>query len=178
MRARQRSFVILALLAVSSIAHAQESALDSARAAVRANANDPSAAAALGRALRRAGRYAESVTELRRGAATLAGHQPDAAIKLHVELARTFIAQRDYSRAMVECHVASAQTGGAAAGHVCTSEAHLLWRRATDAITELQQAGRTYDSKVAEGRALALQVKDAEAEAAFRDAMTLKSDGA
>lgn len=160
------------------VAHAQESSLDSARAAVRANGNDPDAAVALGRALHRAGRYAEAITELRRGAATLAGHQAAAAIKLHVELARTFIGQRDFSQAMVECRVAAAQTGGAAMGHVCAAEAYLLWRRGTDALTELQQAGRTYESKVAEGRALALQLKDAEAEAAFRDAMTLKPDGA
>jgi tetratricopeptide (TPR) repeat protein len=159
-------------------ASAQESQLDSARQAVHANANDPLAAVALGRALRRAGRYAESITELRRGAATLAGHQADAAVKLHWELARAFIAQRDYPHATMECRVASAQTGGAAAGHVCTAEAFLLWRRAIDAVTELQQAGRTYESKVAEGRALAFQLKDAEAEAAFRDAMTLKADAA
>ncbi len=175
-------FVWLALVGASSlgarVAHAQESALDSARAAVHANGNDTSAAVTYGRALRRAGRYPEALTELRRGASTLAGHQPDAAIKLHWELARTFIAQRDFTQAMIECRVVGAQTGGAASGHACTAEAHLLWRRATDAVAEAQQAGHTYDQKVAEGRALALQLKDAEAEAAFRDAMTLKSDGA
>ncbi len=178
-----KRFVAMASFAVSvafvaPLAFAQESALDAARAAVHANANDPNASLAYGRALRRAGRYAEAAAELRRGAATIAGHQPDAAIKLHWELARTFIGQRDFSQAMVACRVAAAQTGGAQAGHACAAEAHLLWRRATDAITELAQAGRTYDSKVSEGRALALQLKDAEAEAAFRDAMTLNANGA
>lgn len=86
----------IALALVTTSAFAQESALDSARAAVRANGNDPNASLALGRALLRAGHYAEAATELRRGAATMAGHQPDAAIKLHWELARTFIAQRDF----------------------------------------------------------------------------------
>ncbi len=170
--------MLVALMTVAAPSFAQESALDSARAAVRANANDPNASVALGRALRRAGRYADAATELRRGAGTVAGHQPDSAIKIHWELARTFIAQRDFSQAMVACRVVGAQTGGAAAGHACAAEAHLLWRRATDAVTELAQAGRTYDSKVSEGRALALQLKDSEAEAAFRDAMTLNASGA
>jgi tetratricopeptide (TPR) repeat protein len=173
-----RGSVTLALALVCAPALAQESALDGARASVRTNPNDVNASLTLGRALRRAGKYAEAATELRRGASTFAGHQPDGAIKLHWELARTFIAQRDFSQAVVECRVVGAQTGGAAAGHACAAEAHLLWRRATDAFTEIQQAGRTYDSKVAEGRALALQLKDTEAEAAFKDAMTLNPSGA
>lgn len=174
----KRLALALAILGTAAPAMAQESVLDAARARVRANANDTSASIAFGRALRRAGRYAESAAELRRGASTIAGHQPDAAIKLHWELARTFIAERDFSQAMLACHVAAAQTGGAQAGHACAAEAHLLWRRGTDAITELAQAGRTYDSKVSEGRALALQLKDAEAEAAFRDAMALDPSAA
>ena len=72
----------------------------------------PAASVALGRALRRAGRTADALTELRRGASTFAGHQADAAIKLHWELARAFIAQRDFSQAMIECRVVGAQTGG------------------------------------------------------------------
>jgi len=168
----------LALALLAAPAAAQESALASARATARANPNDPNASIALGRALRRAGRDAESIAELRRGAATFAGRQPAAAIKLHYELARTYIAKRDFSQATVECRVAAAQTGGAAEGHACAAEADLLWKRATDAVTELQNAGRTYDAKVAEGRALALQLKDAQAEAAFRDAMTIDPAGA
>ena len=166
----------LALLAPS--ARAQESAIASARAAVRASPSDAAASIALGRALRRAGHYAESIAELRRGASTFAGHQPANAIKIHVEIARTFIAERDFSQAMVACRVAAAQTGGASEGHSCAAEADLLWRRATDALAELQNAGHTYDAKVAEGRALALQLKDAQAEAAFRDAMTLDPNAA
>lgn len=173
-----RAFLGLAFVLVSRAAFAQESSLDGARAATRANANDVNASIALGKALRRAGKYADSLAELRRGAATFAGHQPDSAMKLHWELARTLIAQRDFSNAIVECRVVGAQTGGGASGHACTAEAHLLWRRATDAATEIAQAGRTYDSKIAEGRMLALQLKDAEAETAFKDAMTLNAQGA
>ena len=178
---KRRAVACLVGLAVGlapASATAQESALDAARAATHAAPNDPSASVAFGRALRRAGRYSESLAELRRGAATLAGRQADSAIKLHWELARTLIAQRDYSSAMVACRVVGAQTGGAAAGHVCAAEASLLWRRASDALVEVQQAGRSYEGKIALGRALALQLKDADAEAAFRDAMTLKPDGA
>jgi tetratricopeptide (TPR) repeat protein len=165
-------------LGAQTSARAQESAVAAARAAARSHGNDPSSALALGRALRRAGRYREAIAELRRGAATIAGREAAAAIKLHYEIARTYIAQRDFSQAMVACRVAAAQTGGAAEGHACAAEADLLWRRATDAVTELHSAGRTYHAKVAEGRALALQLKDAQAEAAFRDAMTLDPSGA
>ncbi|HEX4512026.1 MAG TPA: hypothetical protein VH054_00775, partial [Polyangiaceae bacterium] len=74
------AFLSLALVTVPALA--QESALDSARAAVRANGSDVNASLALGKALRRAGKYADSLAELRRGASTLAGHQPDGAMKL------------------------------------------------------------------------------------------------
>jgi len=173
-----RWWVLALVSGLAQAAWAQESALGAARAATHASPNDTNAAIAFARALRRAGHYAESLAELRRGASTLAGRQADAAQKLHWEIARTFIAQRDYSSAMVECRVVGAQTGGAAAGHVCTAETHLLWRRGSDAITEIQQAGRSYESKLAEGRTYALQLKDTEAEAAFRDAMSLKPDAA
>jgi len=173
-----RISVLFSLAIVATPAFAQESAIDGARGAVRAHPGDPSASVALGRALRRAGRFADSLAELRRGAASLAGHQPDAAVKLHVEIARTYIAQRDFSQAMVACRVAMAQTGGSNEGHACAAEADLLWRRATDALAELQGAGRTFDGKVAEGRALALQTKDAQAEAAFRDAMSIEPNRA
>ena len=169
-------------LLVAQSAGAQESALDAARAAVRASPGDWHASLALGRALRRAGRYADSLAELRRGAASMAGRQPEAAIQLHWEEARTFIGQRDFSQAMVSCRVVGAQTGGAAAGHACAAEAHLLWRRATEALTETQQAlaggNKQYDAKVSQGRAFALQLKDADAEAAFREAMTYDPNGA
>ena len=178
MQSMQSARIALALALVAAPAGAQESAIASARAAAHASPNDPSASLALGRSLRRAGRYAESLAELRRGASTFEGRKPAAAIELHYEIARTFIAERDFSQAMVACRVASAQTGGAAEGHACAAEADLLWRRATDAITELAGAGHTFDAKVAEGRALALQLKDAQAEAAFRDAMSIDPSSA
>ncbi len=176
--ARISSLVFAAVIAFATSASAQESALDAARAAVRTNGADPNASVTLGRALRRAGKYADSLTELRRGASTLAGHQADSAMKLHWEIARTLIAQREFFQAINECHVVGAQTGGTTSGHACDAEAHLLWRRATDALAEIALAGRTYESKLAEGRALALQTKDHEAETAFREAMTLKADAA
>ena len=158
-------------------APAQESALDALKSAAHASPNDPNAAIAYGRALRRAGHVNESSDELRRGANLFAGRTGPAAISLHVELARTAIAKREFGQAMVQCKVVQDLTGGAAEGHACAAEAHLLWRRASEALDETKKslaADKTnLDAKIAEGNALALQLQDAQAEAAFREAMTL-----
>jgi len=68
-------------------ARGQESQIDSLLAAARSSATDPSAALALGRGLRRAGRSTQALAELRRGIA-LAANQADALIDLRWEVAR------------------------------------------------------------------------------------------
>lgn len=158
-------------------APAQESALDALKSAAHASPNDPNAAIAYGRALRRAGHLNESNDELRRGANLFAGRTGAPAIALHVELARTAIAKREFGQAMVQCKVVQDLTGGAAEGHACAAEAHLLWRRATEALDETKKSlaadKSNVDAKIAEGNAFALQLQDAESEAAFKEAMTL-----
>ncbi len=182
-RISARAACAAALLAValgSAPAHAQVSAVDPARAAAHAHPSDVNASIALGKALRRAGRDREALAELRRGASTVSGRRGPGAIAVHWEIARTYIAERNFAQAMVACRVVGAQTGGAAAGHACAAEAHLLWRRASEALGETAAAlaggNKSYDAKVSEGRAYALQLKDAQAEASFRAAIGWKPD--
>ena len=168
----------LAALLVASAASAQESAIDAARSAAAGSAGEPTAAVAYGRALRRAGRYDDAARELRR--AINMSHAAEPTIAAQWELARVAVDRRDFQQAMAACKVVLAQQGGAARGHACAAEAHLLWRRGTEAITETQAAlkdgVKLYEAKVAEARAQALMMKDSEAEAAFKEAISWKPD--
>ena len=170
----------LAFTAVTGGALAQESQLDALKAAARASSGDANAALALGRGLRRAGHQAESLAELRRGVNLPAARTGDIATALHLELARTQIAKKDFGQAMVQCRVLGAVAGGAGMGHACAAEAHLLWNRASEALAETSQAlagqAKIYDAKVSEGLAHELELKDTEAEASFREALQWKSD--
>jgi tetratricopeptide (TPR) repeat protein len=161
---------------VASIASAQESATDAAKTSATSNASDPNAALAYGRALRRAGKYDDALKELRRGVGI--ARAGDVLAQLHWEIARVSIDKRDFPNATVACKVAGAQTGGAAKGHACMAEAHLLWRRGSEALTETQAAlaggNKLYEAKICEARALALSLKDAESEAAFKEAISWK----
>lgn len=180
-RALTRGFVA-GIVFFTHPGHAQESALDSLKTAAHASPNDPRAALAYGRALRRAGHLGESADELRRGANLFEGRRGETAIALHVELARTAIAKREFGQAMVQCKVVQDLNGGAAEGHACAAEAHLLWRRASEALDETKKAlaadKNNLDAKIAEGNALALQLQDAPAEAAFQAAMQLSASDA
>ena len=178
---------LLALSAAVSVApeaQAQESQLDALKSAAHANVNDPSAALAFGRGLRRAGHATEAIAELRRGLNLWNARSGDVAASLHMELARTQIARKDFGQAMVQCRVLGALTGpgSAALGHTCAAEAHLLWRRASEALTEttlaLAGGAKNYDAKVDEGLAREFELKDAEAEASYREAIGWKSDRA
>lgn len=166
--------------ALPAPAWAQESSLDVRRAAVKASPNDPAASLALGRALRRAGHDTEALGELRRGATLWNGRAGEAAVSLHYELARAHIARRDFAQAMVQCKVAGGIAGGSSAGHACAAEAHLLWKRASEAHVETAAAlasnPRNYEAMVAEARALELELKEAPAEALLREAAALKPD--
>jgi tetratricopeptide (TPR) repeat protein len=97
------------------------------------------------------------------------------------EIARTHIARRDFATAMGVCNGIKKMSNGAAAGRVCAAEAHLLWRRGTEAMAELAEVAKAtnpsadvqYYAKVAEARCRELDSKDAEAEAAYGDAIRL-----
>jgi len=166
-------FVLALALSTVTAGHvcgAQESLLDAAKAASRAAPLDPALALRYGVALRRAGHPADAAQELRRGAALT--DKGDTGVMLRYELARTAIDRRDFWGAMSACRSISL----APASHACMAEDHLLWGRATEALPETVQAlangTRSYEAKIAEGLAYELEVKDAEAEASFREAIT------
>lgn len=140
---------------------------------------DAASALEAGRAQRRAGNYKEATIELRRAAA-LAGNQREVGLRAQYELARTAIDRRDFGQAMAQCRVLMQKAGGDALGHTCAAEAYLLWRRASEANEEIKRAlakePHLYEAKVAEGRARLLELKDVEAEAALKDAVSIKPD--
>jgi tetratricopeptide (TPR) repeat protein len=160
---------------------AQESQVDSLRAVAKASAADATAALALGRALRRAGHLNEATAELRRGIA-LAASKPPVLIQLHWELARVPMDRSDFHQAFAACKVLGAIRGASAEGHACAADAHLSWQRATEALAEaataLAEDPRCYEAKVAEGRAYDYALDEAKSEAAFREAIAWRSDGA
>jgi tetratricopeptide (TPR) repeat protein len=177
---------LAAPLAWEGVAGAQESKLDGLRAASRASPADPGAALALGRALRRAGHGPEAVTELRRGLA-VAASRPEVAALIHWEAARAFADRHDLPNAMASCKAlerrkgAGPETVATTQSHACASVAYLGWQRATESLAESSAALATdptsYDAKVAQGRAYELELLPADAEAAFRGALGMRSDG-
>jgi tetratricopeptide (TPR) repeat protein len=166
------------ILLLASTAAAQETSIDAAKSAAASSAGDAQASLAYGRALRRAGKYDAAIAELRRGVSV--ARAADALATLHWEIARVFIDKRDFPQSMVACKVVGAQTGQAARGHACTAEAHLLWRRGSEALTEtaaaLSGGNKLYEAKVAEARAHGIALKDADAETAFKEAISWKPD--
>jgi tetratricopeptide (TPR) repeat protein len=74
------------------------------------------------------------------------------------------------------------KVGAEAAGHVCAAEAHLLWRRGTEAESEIAELSKLkspssaeveYFAKLAHGRAMELATKDSDAEASYKSAIAL-----
>jgi tetratricopeptide (TPR) repeat protein len=159
------------------VAFAQESKLESLRASSRASATDASAGLAYGRALRRAGHYAEAAAELRRALPYARG---PVAVELHYEIARVSLDQRDHGKAMAECRSMASLPGGSFASHACAADTHLLWRRASEAHLETEQAlanaTQTYEAELAEGLAYELELKEDAAEQAFRVAIGWQPD--
>jgi tetratricopeptide (TPR) repeat protein len=151
----------------------------------KSSATDPVAALALGRALRRAGRFGEALGELRRGAA-IAASRPNGLAPLHLvqidwEVARVHMDRHDFFQARTACGVLGALRGAAAEGHACTADAHLVWQRATEALAETAAAltadPQCYEAKVAEGRAEDLALDATKSEAAFRTAIAWRPEG-
>ncbi len=167
----------LALAAAAALwsprAAAQEAELPALRAAAKASPGDPGAALALGKALRRSGHPGEASTELTRGAGLPAAGKSGLVAALRYELARVKIDQRDLRGALSACTALPA--GAKALAAACRAEAHLFQNRATEAMPEVAKALEIepglYEAKVAEGRALVLTGKVAEAEAALRAAV-------
>jgi tetratricopeptide (TPR) repeat protein len=172
------SGLLVGWIALTTASFAQESAVGEAKDRVKQTPTNPEASLALGRALRRAGHENDALTELRRGQIFAKG---DTAIATEWEIARTHIAKRDFGPAMSACKAITKLTNGQAASRVCAAEAHLLWRRGTEALGELAELAKMpspgadvqFNAKVAEGRARELESNDAAAEAAYREAIRL-----
>jgi tetratricopeptide (TPR) repeat protein len=169
---------LLGGIVLTTPAGAQESTLSEAKERSRQAPASPEAALGYGRALRRAGRENDALLELRRGQVYAKGAD---AITIGWEIARTHIAKRDFAAAMSSCQAIKKLPGGPAASHACAAEAHLLWRRGTEALGEVAEVGRIADApadvryyaKVAEGRSRELDSKEADAESAFKEAISL-----
>jgi tetratricopeptide (TPR) repeat protein len=180
----KRQFALAAALVCAVLAlpaHAQESQIESLRSAAKSTPGEQraSAALALGRALRRAGHFTDALTELRRAMA-VAVSQPDVLAQIHWELARVYMDRHDFREALAACSALGGLRGAAAEGHACAAGAHLVWQRATEALVEsaaaLASDPRSYEAKVAEGRAYELSLDEAKSEAAFRAAIGWRPD--
>jgi tetratricopeptide (TPR) repeat protein len=144
------------------------------------------AALALGRALRRAGHGPEALAELRRGLAVAASRQ-EVAAQIHLEAARTYADRHDLPKALASCHELERRRGGGpetvptVLSHACSAIAYLGWQRGTESLTESAAALATdptsYDAKIAEGLAYELELRSTDAEAAYRGAIAIRSDG-
>ena len=167
----------LASSIVAGPARAQESQLDSLRAAANSSSGGAAAALAYGRALRRAGRSGAALSELRRAKviARSAPAQAEALAAIDWELARTYMEQHDLSAARAACLALGASPRHAADGHACAAEANLVSQRATEALAEVSSAlaadPRSYEAKVAEAQAEDLGLDAAKSETAFRQAI-------
>jgi tetratricopeptide (TPR) repeat protein len=165
----------LALLPLRSLpAFAQETTLDALRASAKARPADPEAALALGRALRRAGHFADALSSLSRGVA-LAPAKSDVLRRLRWEIARSHVDGHDLPRAMAACKKLGDLPGQQADGHACGALAYLIWQRATEALAETELAFATdpgnYAAHVAAGYAFELSLEPKEAEADYRAAV-------
>jgi tetratricopeptide (TPR) repeat protein len=187
MRALGLANAVALVSLASGAAGAQESELSALRGEARARSTDPSAALALGRALRRAGHPTEALAELRRGIGVSAGRL-DAVVALHWELARVQMDRRDFVQTMVACQALGKLPGASADGHACTADAHLLQQRSTEALFETAAAlsreglhpgacGACYEARIAEGRAQEFALDAAKSEAAYRAAIAQRPEG-
>ncbi len=160
------------LVAAPAVGHAQETSLAGLRTA--AQARDPQAQLALGRALRRSGHFAEAATTLRQAARGAA--RADALW----EIARVRFDEGNFRGSEAACRALPAGRGATdAAGmlrRVCMGRAYLVWQRAALADREIA-AAQAIDPNNAE---LALLIADTNrlrnnvptAEAAYRTAAT------
>src|SRR5260221_14546201 len=95
--------LMLGVLCTTGVAVGQESGVAQARDAAKSAPANAEAALTYGRALRRAGREADALTELRL-ASGLTGGKADLATDVELEIARQHIAKRDFYAALNTCH--------------------------------------------------------------------------
>ena len=131
---------LLGLWLLLGDARAEDGKLEVLRRNAKQAPADADASLALGRALRRAGRNADALVELRRGQKLATARTGERAIRLRYELARVFLDDRKFREALSACANVGAVPGGEALGHACTAAAHMTRKRATEALPEAQLA--------------------------------------
>jgi tetratricopeptide (TPR) repeat protein len=170
------------VLGTSRPSWGQESQVDSLAANVHAHPGDADAALALGRALRRAGRTQEALAQLRAAIGRLSG-SPSTGALVH-EISRVYVDAHDFNSAMGMCEKFRKNPGVPMPleGHVCAAEAQLVRQRASEALVETAAAlaidPRSFDAKVAEGRAYELELDLGKAESSLREALALRDGDA
>ncbi len=133
----------VALAVPSGVASAQETKVSALKAEAKAKPKDGAVAFALGRALRRAGRWAEAKTELTRAATLQKG---DDAVRARYELAVLEWDQGKVNPALPQppslslCKQVKVGAAGEALARVCASEAWLTMARTAMAEDELLAA--------------------------------------
>src|ERR1700743_789220 len=88
------------LMALRPLGHGQESALSDAKDKTKSSPTSADASIAYARALRKAGHDQDALNELRRAQTFALGNQ---AVLVDWEIARTYIAKRDFTQAMTAC---------------------------------------------------------------------------
>ncbi len=164
----------VALLLLCPHAGAQSDQVAAARADAAARPRDPEAALRLARVLRRAGVYQAAAAELRKAMNLPGARSGPLSVAIHREVALVAIEQGSYESAMRACRAIAALPSGAAMSHACTAEAHMIRKRATEALPAVAKAleidPHLYEAKVVEGYARWQNGDEAAAEAAFRAA--------
>ena len=131
---------------------------------------DPASALALGKKLRRSGKFAQAVRVLT--GASLRRADRATAVALRYEAARALIEAGKKKQATRQCRSLKALSPVKAAA--CEAESHLLWKRASLALPAAERAlgkdPRDYDALVAKGRAQRQVGKSSAAEALLRQA--------
>ncbi|MGE0789054.1 MAG: tetratricopeptide repeat protein [Sandaracinaceae bacterium] len=161
--------VAIGAVALAGTARAQETALDSLRAAARSAPRDYDAQLALGLALIEAGHYREASTTMTRAA----NLRRDDAVAQYQSV-RVELAQHNYQRARSQCRAVERVARDSAISHVCMARAWIAWNRSARALDEanaaLERAPNDYEALLALADAHRLRHSVAEAESAYQRA--------
>jgi tetratricopeptide (TPR) repeat protein len=162
----------LALIGTAPLGSASAApGVEELRSSARKPPKEPAAALDLARALRRAGLLAEAASVARSGFGQPG--ETEIVAQLRLELARTFIDQREYKKASNEC--AQITKLSKWIEQLCVAEVQLFGRRGSLALPAaeevLAQSPGQVDALVAKGRALHQLGQSDQAESALKEAI-------
>ena len=166
--------LVALLVSLASLASAQAPSLDALQQAARTQRQDPAAQAAYGRALLRAGRYADAQRSLAAAAQLQRGSQEPL-----YDVARVAFARGDYRAAQRACQPIARLEKGGVWSRVCQARTFLVWNRSERAFEELQAALAAspshFEALLALGDAHRLRADIAQAEAAYQRASAVNA---